>query len=66
VSRKDYVAAAAIVRAAAYLEQDAREQLVLELAEWFRADNPRFRPDMFFAAALGDGSSRVRTPNGRS
>ncbi len=58
MSKRDYLRAAEIIRRATYLDEDAREQLALDLIEWFERDNPRFRPDLFFAAAVGEYSRR--------
>jgi hypothetical protein len=66
MSRRDFIAAAAIVRQAHYLSEAQRVQLFEDLAEWFKADNPRFSPDRFFAAcAIGDGFSGGIQSHGR-
>jgi hypothetical protein len=47
VSRKDYVAAARILREADYLSEDVRARLVAELVTFLADDNPRFSPSRF-------------------
>jgi hypothetical protein len=50
MSRKDYVAAARIVREAEYLTDEARARLVSDLVTFFANDNARFSPSRFRAA----------------
>lgn len=58
MSRKDFIAAAAIVRRADYLSEAQRLQLFEDLCTWFSADNPRFDAGRFFAAcAIADAGS---------
>ena len=47
MSRKDYVAAARIVREADYRSTTARTRLVSDLVTFFADDNPRFVPSRF-------------------
>ena len=50
MSRKDYVAAARLVREAHYLNDEARARLVADLVTLFADDNARFSPSRFRAA----------------
>jgi hypothetical protein len=47
MSRKDYVAAARILREADYLSEEARARLVADLVTFFADENPRFSPSRF-------------------
>lgn len=47
MSRKDYVAAARIVRSARYLSAEARALVVSDLVTFFADDNPRFSATRF-------------------
>lgn len=59
MTRKDYVAAASIVRQAHYLDEEQRVELFEHLCTWFASDNRRFDPDRFFTAcAIGDSVRR--------
>jgi hypothetical protein len=60
MSRKHYLRAAQLVREARYLDEEQRVQLFADLCEWFKADNPRFSPERFFAAcAIADAGRRT-------
>ncbi len=50
-SRRHYCAVAGLLRDAGYLSPESRAQLVSVFSELFSADNRRFKPDRFRAAA---------------
>jgi hypothetical protein len=50
-TRRHYRAVAAVIRDADYLEPEQRGQLVDDFSELFAADNCRFQPARFRAAA---------------
>ena len=59
MSRKDFIAAARIVRTADYLNAEQRLLLLEDLAAWFAADNERFDAERFYlACAAGDSFFR--------
>lgn len=54
MSRKDYEALAAAIRAAKDVPGDPYRAVVDNLLDALAADNPRFDRERFLAAALGD------------
>ena len=56
-TRRHYVVVADLIREAGYLEPEARGELVADLCESFGADNERFDPNRFRAAACNGSSS---------